>query len=92
MIDKEKVIKKQKATHGHWIEGPEALSYENVCSDDEMEVSLQKVLEKLQTKYTYAVSQKWINKPLAYALYHVWRYVDTYEKSTSQIKGQIKLD
>lgn len=43
-------------------------------------MTLQKIFEMLQIKYTYAVSQEWINKPLAYALYHVWRYVDSHEE------------
>ncbi len=43
-------------------------------------VTLQKIFEMLQIKYTYAVSQEWIDKPLAYALYHVWRYADAHEK------------
>lgn len=43
-------------------------------------MTLQKIFEMLQIKYTYAVSQEWIDKPLAYALYHVWRYVDAHEK------------
>lgn len=43
-------------------------------------MTLQKIFEMLQIKYTYAVSQDWIEKPLAYALYQVWRYVDVNEK------------
>lgn len=43
-------------------------------------MTLQKIVEMLQIKYTYAVSQEWIRKPLAYSLYKVWRYVDAHEK------------
>ena len=43
-------------------------------------MTLQKIFEMLQIKYTYAVTQEWIEKPLAYALYQVWKYVDAHEK------------
>lgn len=43
-------------------------------------MTLQKIFEMLQTKYTYALTKDWIEKPLAYALYHVWMYVDAHEK------------
>ena len=40
----------------------------------------QKISEKIVDEYEYAVSQEWIEKPMAYALYHVWLYVDAHEK------------
>ena len=36
-------------------------------------MTLNKAIERLTIKYTYAVSQKWIHNPLAWALYQVWK-------------------
>ena len=41
---------------------------------------LQKVFERIQIRYTYAQSQKWILKPLAWTLYQVWKEIDKKEK------------
>ena len=45
-----------------------------------MTVKIQKVFEMIQIKLTYAESQPWIRKPLAWTLFQVWKYVDQHEK------------
>lgn len=42
-------------------------------------MTLQKIYELIQIHYTYAVAQEWVEKPMSYALYQVWRYVDARE-------------
>ena len=43
-------------------------------------MTLQTIIDMLKIKYEYALSQTWVQKPLAYALYHVWKYVNNHEK------------
>ena len=45
-------------------------------------MELDKIIELVKEKYEYANTQEWIMNPLAYALYQVWREVDSqkYEK------------
>ena len=43
-------------------------------------MTLGKTLDYLFKQLEYAKSQEWINKPLAWALYHTWKYVDEKEK------------
>lgn len=39
-------------------------------------MELDEVIELLKKEYEYAKKQKWISKPLAYALYQVWKVAD----------------
>ena len=39
-------------------------------------MKLEKAVELLTVKYTYATSQKWIRNPLAWALYCVYKEAD----------------
>lgn len=40
----------------------------------------QKAIKMLAEEYRKAQSHEWVAKPLAYALYQVWKYFDAYEK------------
>ena len=40
------------------------------------EITLKEVFELIEKKYEYALTQKWISKPLAWAIYQVWDNVD----------------
>ena len=39
-------------------------------------MELEEAIELLKKEYEWAKKQKWISKPLAYALYQVWKEVD----------------
>lgn len=39
-------------------------------------MSLEEAIEMLKTEYEKAMKQKYIRKPLAYALYQVWQKAD----------------
>ena len=44
------------------------------------EQRLQKALKRLDVEYKKALASCYVRKPLAYALYQVWKWVDSYEK------------
>ena len=44
---------------------------------------IDKVCWMIRGAYTYAKDEKWIMKPLAWALYEVWKIVDKWEKENS---------
>lgn len=46
------------------------------------------ILEMIDAEYANAVSQDWIEKPLAEALYHVWMYVDAHEKKRGRKESE----
>ncbi len=39
-------------------------------------MTLEKAIELLKAEYEEAKKQEWVQKPLAYALYHTWKKVD----------------
>lgn len=39
-------------------------------------MTLGEAIEELVRQYDKACGQQWVNHPLAYALYHVWKEVD----------------
>lgn len=39
-------------------------------------MTLDKVIERLETEYEKAKEIEWVKNPLAYALYRVWKMVD----------------
>lgn len=39
-------------------------------------MTLQEVIDLITEKYTYAQTQNWITKPLAWAVYQAWKEVD----------------
>ena len=39
-------------------------------------MTLEKAIKMLKEEYEEAQKQKWVQNPLAYALYHTWRKVD----------------
>ena len=39
-------------------------------------MTLEEAIELLKAEYEHAKQQKWISKPLAYALYQVWKEAD----------------
>ena len=45
------------------------------------EQRMQKATKMLEEEYRKALAQVWVGKPMAYALYQVWKYFDTHEKS-----------
>lgn len=45
-------------------------------------MTLEKVIKMLEEEYEFAKKQEWIKKPLAYALYEVWKRVDAKEGRT----------
>lgn len=47
-------------------------------------MTLDRVIKRLKQEYEHAQRQSWINKPLAYALYEVWKYVNMTEKDRSE--------
>lgn len=51
-------------------------------------MTLEKVIEKLKKEYEKAKGQKWIINPLAYALYQIWKEVDSspVQNQTSQVE------
>lgn len=50
------------------------------------EMKLNKALKMLKEEYVKAQASVYVRKPMAYALYQVWRYFDGTEKS--RYKGQ----
>lgn len=45
------------------------------------EQKYQKAIKMLAEEYRKAQASVWVEKPISYALYQVWRYFDTHEKS-----------
>lgn len=45
------------------------------------EQRIQKATKMLEEEYRKALAQAWVGKPMAYALYQVWKYFDEHEKS-----------
>jgi len=43
-------------------------------------MSLDEVIELLTNMYEFAKGQKYIRRPLAWALYHTWEHVDSVER------------
>ena len=41
----------------------------------------QKVIKMFAEEYRKAQASVWVEKPISYALYQVWRYFDMHEKS-----------
>lgn len=58
--------KKKKSTAGHTAESYDIPEY---------------VIREIETEYKKAQKQPWVNKPLAYALYQVWKAHDRTEVS-----------
>ena len=44
-------------------------------------MQIDKVIELLKTNYDRALSLSFVRKPLAWALYTTWKYVDQKEKA-----------
>lgn len=40
----------------------------------------QKAIKMLAEEYHKAQAASWVQKPMSYALYQVWKYFDAYEK------------
>lgn len=49
-------------------------------------VDIWKVIVLLYENYKKALDQDFVMKPISYALYHTWKYVDKVEKS--RMKGE----
>lgn len=52
---------------------------------------LSTAIKRLTKEYDAAVLKKSVRKPLSYALYHTWKWADTYEKergNASDIQDQ----
>ena len=47
----------------------------------------QKAIKMLAEEYRKAQAASWVAKPLAYALYQVWKYFDAYERPRTE-KGR----
>lgn len=47
---------------------------------------IDKVCWMIRGAYAYAKDEKWIMKPLAWALYEVWKIVDKWEKENENIR------
>ena len=45
------------------------------------------VIKRFLENYEKAKNKKLINKPISYALYQTWRWVDTYEKPRKRQGG-----
>lgn len=41
-----------------------------------MKSDIDKAINILRQEYEKALKQSWIKNPLAYALYHTWKYID----------------
>ena len=52
------------------------------------EQRMQKAINMLAEEYRKALAQVSVGKPMAYALYQVWKYFDTHEKSRLAGKEQ----
>lgn len=51
---------------------------------------LEKIIAILRINYDVAKKQTFIENPLAYALYHTWRFADTHSvKHITHYKGKI---
>ncbi len=48
------------------------------------EQKYQKVLKMISDEYRKAQESTWVRKPMAYALYQVWKWFDQHEKPRSQ--------
>lgn len=53
-------------------------------------IDLEELYEQLVDVAKYAEANGWVVKPVSYALYHLWKQVDEYEKSRKQDGGQEK--
>lgn len=47
---------------------------------------LNKAIKMLKDAYITGQTMVWVRKPMAYALYQVWKYFDEYEKPRYQKK------
>ena len=47
-------------------------------------VTIEKAIQILTETYAEALTQKYINKPLAWSLYQTWKIVDGMEKSRNE--------
>ena len=41
-----------------------------------IEITLEQVIELLKKEYERAIKMDFVKRPLPWALYHVWKYVD----------------
>ncbi len=48
------------------------------------EQKYQKAIKMIREEYTKAQAACYVQKPMAYALYQVWKYYDSHEKSKIQ--------
>lgn len=46
--------------------------------------NIKDVIYMLRGAYEIAKTQKWIHKPMSYALYEVWKIVDALEKEVAE--------
>lgn len=46
----------------------------------ETKMTIDEVLAMVKERYLYAIKQKWIFKPLAWALYQTWKEIDRAER------------
>ena len=56
------------------------MAKENLWITEAEKKKIDKVREKIELEYTKAIFQNWIDKPLAYAIYQVWKEIDAKEK------------
>lgn len=45
------------------------------------EQRFQKAINMLEKEYRKAQASVWVEKPISYSLYQLWKYFDTHEKS-----------
>lgn len=53
---------------------------------DKQTITLDEVTRILKAEYTRAVGASFIKRPMSYALYQVWKYVDRKERERSRIE------
>ena len=54
-----------------------------------MMMKIENIIEHLKEEYAQAITEERIIKPLAYALYQTWRYVDNHEKPRKREAGDL---
>ena len=50
-------------------------------------MTIDQAIAHLRLEYDKALSTDWVRKPLAWAFYQTWKYVDVKEKRESKDKG-----
>lgn len=52
--------------------------------EGDKQVTLEKVIEEIGRMYAKALTLKYVQKPLSWSLYQVWKMVDAWEKENGK--------